>query len=122
MILLIVAALDPSELRDLYLEARCLKLDVLVEAHTETECEVALNCEEAIVGINSRDLKTLKTDLAVAERIASMIPGDRLSIAESGIKTRDEVVRLQALGYEGFLIGESLLREESPANALKELL
>ena len=122
VILLIVAALDPSELQDLYQEARVLNLDVLAEAHTEDECERALNCDDAIVGINSRDLKTLTTDLAVAERIASMIPDTRLSIAESGIKTRDEVVRLQTHGYKGFLIGESLLREDSPSDALKGLL
>ncbi len=122
VILLIVAGLDPSELIDLAAEAQTLGLDVLVEAHTEDECELALSCPDCIVGINSRNLKTLKTDLAVAETLASAIPSDRLSIAESGIKTREDVIRLQAKGYKGFLIGESLLRHDSPGTALKTLL
>jgi len=83
---------------------------------------VALACEGAIIGVNSRNLKTLVTDLAVAHELAKAIPDDRLCIAESGIRTGEDIKSLTASGYDGFLIGESLLRESLPGKALKELI
>ncbi|OVE75009.1 indole-3-glycerol phosphate synthase, partial [bacterium E08(2017)] len=74
-----------------------------------------------IVGVNSRDLKTLTTDLAVAERLAGMIPSDRLSVAESGIKTHSDIAKLKKVEYSGFLIGESILREAEPGMVLRAL-
>ncbi|MEI6166587.1 MAG: indole-3-glycerol phosphate synthase TrpC [bacterium] len=121
VVLLIVAALAPGQCELLYRESRELGLETIVEVHTAAELKVALSCEEAIIGVNSRNLKTLKTDLAVAHELAKRIPKDRLCIAESGIKTREDLLGLQEAGYHGFLIGESLLRETFPGKALKAL-
>ena len=121
VVLLIVAGLDRPRVLDLYAAAVDLRLDVLVEVHTPEELKVALECGQAILGVNSRNLKTLKTDLAVALALAPQIPKDRLAIAESGIRTREDVRRLQDVGYAGFLIGESLLRGGDPGRALRAL-
>ncbi len=121
VVLLIVAALEPGHCEVLFKQARELNLEVIVEVHTAAELKVALACEEAIIGVNSRNLKTLTTDLAVAHELAKAIPDDRLCIAESGIKTAEDIKGLQAAGYDGFLIGESLLRDPFPGKALKEL-
>jgi len=121
VVLLIVAALDPGRCELLFREACELSLETIVEVHTAGDLKTALACEGAIIGVNSRDLKTLQTDLAVAYELVKAIPNDRLCIAESGIKTREDILGLQAAGYDGFLIGESLLREESPGRALKAL-
>lgn len=122
IVLLIVAAVEEDTLRDLYREAQEWGLDVLVEAHTGPELATALSLEAAIVGVNSRDLKTLRTDLAVARELAAMIPHDRVSIAESGIKSREDIEQLEAAGYRGFLIGESLMSAPDPAEKLRDLL
>lgn len=122
VILLIAAALEDRELHLLYEEAIKLGLDVLAEVHDSIELKRVLPLEKAIVGVNSRNLKTLQTDLATARTLASQIPPERVSIAESGIKTRAEIESLQSHGYDGFLIGESLLRQEHPALALQQLL
>lgn len=121
-ILLIAAALDRAEMRDLYDVALAAGLEVLAEAHNEAELEASLDLPDAIIGVNSRDLKTLKTDLAVARRLASAIPANRLSVAESGIRTRADVVSLEAAGYKGFLIGESILRDADCAMQLRRLM
>lgn len=121
VVLLIVAALEASLLTDLYNQAKELRLEVLAEAHTAEEVDAALALPEAILGINSRNLKTLKTNLDVAEALADRIPDERLSIAESGIRTRADVVRLESHGYDGFLVGETLLRAVSPGAALRAL-
>jgi indole-3-glycerol phosphate synthase len=120
-VLLIVAAVAPDSMAVLYREALAGGLDVLAEAHTEDEVGAALRLDRAIVGVNSRDLRTLKTDLAVARRLAGLIPDDRLCVAESGIRTRADVVALEACGYDGFLVGETLLRAGDPPARLREL-
>jgi len=122
VILLIAGALESDSLHELYEEAVGFGLEVLVEAHTEKEVESALHLEKAIVGINSRDLKTLKTDLAVARRLATCIPQDRLAVAESGMHSRADIKELEALGYGGFLIGEALMADDDPGKKLSELL
>jgi indole-3-glycerol phosphate synthase len=122
VVLLIVAALEPALLRALYEAALAFGLEVLAEAHTEDELRTALDLNEAIVGINSRDLKTLKTDLAVAARLVENVPDGRPAIAESGIASRVEIERLEAAGFDGFLIGEALLRHADPAAKLREFL
>ncbi len=122
LILLIVAALGHDELQALYGAARELRLEVLVESHTADELARALALPEAIIGVNSRNLKTLKADLAVAHELAAQIPADRLGIAESGISQRSEIEALQACGYRGFLIGEALVSDDDPAGRLAELL
>jgi len=122
VVLLIAAALPPPDLRALYEVAIQFGLEALVEAHTAAEVKAALALEHAIVGVNSRDLKTLATDLAIARELAALIPDDRLAIAESGIRTRADVAALERAGYDGFLIGETLLRDPAPGAKLRELL
>ena len=122
VILLIVAALDRGALHELHTVAAECGLDVLVESHTAREMELALELDGAIIGVNSRDLKTLKTDLQVAVDLAPMMPGDRLCVAESGIKTRADIEMLLDVGYNGFLIGEALMADGDPAAKLSELL
>ena len=81
-----------------------------------------MSLEGAIVGVNSRNLRTLVTDLTVAHELARVLPAHRPWIAESGIRTRDEMTALCAAGYTGFLIGETLLRAQDPGDALRALL
>ena len=121
-VLLIAAMLEPVQLADLVAEAREIGLDVLLEIHDERELEMALQVPVELVGINNRDLRSFQTDLAVTERLAPRLPGDRLVVAESGIATRADVLRLQAAGASVFLVGESLMRESDIGAKLDELL
>ena len=121
VILLIVAALDAPLLRSLYEEALRYDLEIIAEAHTAKELRLALDLEEAIIGINSRNLATLKCGLSIVQQLAHLIPKDRLCIAESGIRKRADVVTLEKLGYDGFLVGEALLRDGDPLAKLIEL-
>ncbi len=122
VVLLIVAALERDDLKRLYECASCHGLEALVESHTIEEMETALSLDDAIVGVNSRNLKTLKTDLTVAGKIAEGIPPGRLSVAESGIKGAGDIRWLSMRGYDGFLVGEMLLREDDPAGTLRKLM
>ncbi len=121
VILLIAAGLPDEQMHRLYERALLLGLDVLAEVHTHEELVRVLPLKAAIIGVNSRNLKTLKTDLAIAHALASEIPSGRISIAESGISCREEIVSLEKAGYDGFLIGESLLRSEDTGAALAGL-
>ncbi len=121
-VLLIVAALTQKELLTLAERARELQLDVLCEAHDETELQRALDAGCDLVGVNSRDLRTFKVDLGTAFRLAKRIPKNVISVAESGIHTSADIARLRAAGYHGFLIGESLMKAPSPGDALRSLL
>lgn len=121
-VLLIAAALDGDTLREYAAQASALGLDVLLEVHDEAELETALTVPVELVGINNRNLSTFVTDLAVTERLLPGIPGDRLVVAESGIASRADVLRLQQAGAGAFLIGESLMREADIEGKLRELL
>jgi indole-3-glycerol phosphate synthase len=121
-ILLIVAALSQAELISLAQAARGYDLDVLCEVHDEDELRRALNAGCDLIGVNSRDLRTFQVDLATAIRLADLIPKNVVRVAESGIKTGADVARLRVSGYQAFLIGESLMKAESPGEALKALL
>lgn len=120
-ILLIMAALSDEQAAELYDTAQSLDLDVLIETHDETEIERALRLDPAMIGVNNRNLKTMEVSLETAGRLAPMIPHTILKIAESGIYTSDDIRRLQRHGYQGFLIGESLMKADNPGQALKEL-
>jgi indole-3-glycerol phosphate synthase len=122
VILLIAAGLTPERCVTLHQESVELGLEAIVEVHTREELAVAIQCKGAIIGVNSRNLKTLTTNLSVAYDLVESIPDGRLCLAESGIKTGSDLKRLKAAGYDGFLIGESLLRQRSPSEALKALL
>ena len=121
VLLLIIAGLDSHLLVELYHQSIECGLDVLAEAHTEEEAETALGLEKCIVGVNSRNLDTLETDLETARKVSSMIPQDRVSIAESGIKCREDIVELQERGYNGFLVGELLMKADDPGSELRAL-
>ena len=121
-VLLIVAVLSPAELLALSKKSRELGLDVLCEAHSEEELHRALDSGCELIGVNNRDLRSFKVDVNTALRLAEMIPKNVVSVAESGIDSGADIARLRAAGYQAFLIGESLMKAESPAEALKTLL
>jgi len=121
-ILLIMAALSDTQARELEQVAIGLDLDVLVEVHDREELERALPLETSLIGINNRNLKTLQTDLAVTEELAPLVPPDRWVIAESGIRTPNDLRRLAAVGLNCYLIGESLMRQGDVTKAVRALL
>lgn len=121
-VLLIVAALSPEQLSNLHRRALALQLDVLVEVHDEVELETAVQAGAEIIGVNSRNLKNLQVDPMVHLRLAERLPKSALKIAESGISNGSEISELRAIGYQAFLIGESLMRADNPGTRLKELL
>ncbi len=113
--------LEFEELNDYYRLASELNLDVLLEVHDEAELEMALATDCKLIGINNRNLQTFETDLATTERLLPRIPDDCFVVAESGIVDRSDVLRLQKAGAKGFLVGESLMREENIGAKLREL-
>jgi len=121
-ILLIVAALDRKELESLAGIAHSHGLDVLCEAHDEAELQRALDAGCDLIGINSRDLRTFEVNLETAFRLAEKMPAACVRVAESGIRSGADVARLRSAGYDGFLIGESLMKAESPGDALAKLM
>jgi indole-3-glycerol phosphate synthase len=121
-VLLIAAALDLSRLQEFSRLAGELELDVLLEVHDEAELERALQVPAAMLGINNRNLQTFHTDLATTERLLPLIPAGRLVVAESGLRHRADIRRLQQAGAQAFLIGESLMREADVAAKLTSLL
>jgi indole-3-glycerol phosphate synthase len=121
-ILLIVAALDQKELVSLAGIARSYSLDVLCEAHDETELQRALDAGCELIGINSRDLRTFEVNLETAFHLAEKIPATCVRVAESGIQSGADLARLRSAGYEAFLIGESLMKAERPGKALAKLM
>jgi indole-3-glycerol phosphate synthase len=121
-ILLIVAALTDKELRSLAANARIAGLDVLCEAHDEQEFDRALDAGCDLIGVNSRNLHTFEVDLETAFRLAKKIPDNCVAVAESGIRSGVDLARLRAAGYDAFLIGESLMKQAHPGEALARLL
>ncbi len=122
-LLLIVAALKSSQLRELLSEAAAAGVAVLVEAHTESEAEVAVEAGARIVGVNNRDLSTFVTDLAVAEKLApSLAEADVIKVAESGVSSPEGARRMAAAGYDAILVGEAAVRAADPASFVGSLL
>jgi indole-3-glycerol phosphate synthase len=121
-ILLIVAALSQAELTALARKAREFGLDVLCEVHDEAELARALDAGCDLIGVNSRDLRTFQVDLETAFRLSEMMPKNLFRVAESGIHSGEDIARLRVAGYQAFLIGESLMKAESPGGALRRLL
>jgi len=121
-ILLIVAALEPTQLADLMHAAVAEGLDVLTEVHDADELAVALRAGATLIGINNRDLRTFHTTTDVTRRLIGTVPAGVTAISESGLADAAELAELEALGVGGFLIGESLMVRESPGDALASLL
>jgi indole-3-glycerol phosphate synthase len=121
-ILLIAAALSQTALISLAQAACQYDLDVLCEVHDEDELHRAIDAGCHLIGVNSRDLRTFKVDLATAFRLADLMPNNVVRVAESGIHSGADIARLRTAGYQAFLIGESLMKAESPGEALKTLL
>lgn len=121
-ILLIVAALDQAQLEFLAGQARAHDLDVLCEAHDETELHRALDAGCDLVGVNSRDLRTFKVDLETSYRLIDKIPPHVLAVAESGIRSSTDIASLRSAGYRAFLVGETLMKEAAPGLVLQSLL
>jgi indole-3-glycerol phosphate synthase len=119
--ILLIAALLGGALPILHEKARALGLSVLVEVHDEEELNAVMKAKPTLVGVNARNLKTLKTDLNVTRALAGKA-GSATLIAESGLKTRAELDEFAGLGYKGFLIGTSFMKTGDPGKALKELL
>jgi len=122
-VLLIVAALDDQTLGRLRRLAEDeLGLDALVEVHSRKELRRALTCGGSFVGVNNRDLRTFAVSLEPSIELAQHFPSGLIAISESGLRSASELARLQAIGYRGFLIGENLMREDSPGEALRRLI
>ncbi len=123
VILLIVAMLNDAKLLELLnLAEEELGLDALVEVHTKEELIRALDIGAKIIGVNNRDLHSFKVSLDVSRELIKFAPNDVLMIAESGLTIREDLLELKKLGFNGFLIGESLMRSENPEEALRDLI
>jgi indole-3-glycerol phosphate synthase len=122
IVLLIVAALSKSQLKDFYDLATELGMASLVEVHTQSELESAMEISPRIVGVNSRNLKTLEVSASVFEELIPTIPSSVIRVAESGISTRGDVAQAQKVGATAILVGESLVKSGDPISAMRELL
>lgn len=121
LLLLIVAGLKQSEYVDFYQMATELGMDVLVEVHNQEELERAFDVNPKIVGVNSRNLKTLELDARIFDQLLPQIPAGVVAVAESGISLRSEVAHIESLGGKAILVGETLVKAGNPARAIAEL-
>ena len=121
-VLLIVAALDEAALTALLAAAHALDLAVLVEVHDGDELSRALGVGADMIGVNNRNLRTLDVDLTASETLIEAIPAERLAVAESGLRTRSDLLSLRRAGYDAFLIGESFMTQPDPGAALTSFL
>ncbi len=121
-ILLIVAMLTPERLSELLRLSQGFWMQCLVEVHDERELDIALEAGAEIVGINNRDLRTFVTDLETTERVAPLVPTDRIVVSESGISSRADIDRVRAAGAHAVLVGESLVTAPDVAAKLRELV
>jgi indole-3-glycerol phosphate synthase len=119
--LLIAAALEPARLEDLMFSCRALDMDSLVEVHNETELAAAVGAEADLIGINNRDLHTFNVSLETTERLAPMVPGGTVIVAESGVETPADIERMKACGVHAVLVGGTLMRAPDLAAATRWL-
>ena len=120
-VLLITALLDRDQLREFGALAAELGLECLVEVHDEVELERAVEITAEVVGVNNRNLASFQVDLATTERLTRLMPPDRVVVSESGIRTRDDILRLEQAPVDAVLVGEALMRAENPAQMLERL-
>jgi indole-3-glycerol phosphate synthase len=121
-VLLIVSALRQEDLVALLAEVRRLGMEALVETHDRQEVERAIAADARVIGVNHRDLQTFKMDMTLATTLRPLVPAGRLLVAESGIRTPDDLSRMQAAGIDAVLVGTSLMCEPDPGSALRRLL
>jgi indole-3-glycerol phosphate synthase len=121
-VLLIVGALDQATLASLLQAADRLSLAALVEVHDLDELHRAMEANARVIGVNSRNLRTLSVEPEVFDRIAEQLPKEVTAVAESGIRTHDDIARLSRSGYHAFLVGERLIAQADPGAALRELV
>ena len=121
-VLLIVAALERSQLAQLLAVAKSRGIAALVEVHDEPETNAALEAGAQLIGINHRDLRTFAVDLALTERLRKVIPTTAVVVAESGIRTPDDARRVYEAGANAILVGEALMRADNPAGRIRELM
>lgn len=121
-ILIILAAIDDDCAKALEETAFELGMDVLIETHNEKEMERALNLTSPMIGVNNRNLRDFHVDLAVTEKLAAMVPDNKLLIGESGIFTHEDCLRLEKCHVKNFLIGESLMRQDDVTFATRQVL
>ena len=121
-VLLIVAALDQNSLTSLLDAAQGLSLAALVEIHDRDELHRAVDAGARVIGVNSRNLRTLAVDPDVFSQVADQLPRGTTKVAESGIRTSDDIARLSEIGYDAFLVGERLITQPDPGAALRELV
>ncbi len=120
--LLIVAGLQPDQLKSLYLAARGRNLDVLVEVHNEWETEVALELKPDMIGINNRDLATFETDIRTTERLIKMIPEGILKVSESALHSRKDVQLVESYGADCVLIGTAFCGSPDIGAKVREVM
>lgn len=120
-ILLIVSALQDTQMAELLALAHELGMDALIEVHDEQELERALQLDAPLLGINNRNLRTFETDLDTTLRMLEGIPADRLIVTESGIHSTEDVQRMRDHQVHAFLVGEAFMRANNPGNELQEL-
>lgn len=122
IVLLIVAALSDLQLSEFYAIAKSLGMQVLVETHTLEEVERALLLDPEIIGVNARDLTTLKIDLGAFDKLAKSIPAGKIKVAESGISSVAEVISYRNSGAEAILVGEALVKDGDPAQMIQNFI
>jgi indole-3-glycerol phosphate synthase len=120
-ILLIAACLDDAQLRDMEAIALGLDMAVLVEVHNQAELERALQLKTPLIGVNNRNLQTFEVSLETTLALRMLVPAGRILVTESGIHTREDVLRLGAAGVNAFLVGEAFMRAPEPGEALAKL-
>ncbi len=120
-VLLIASCLDDAQMADFEAIARSLDMAVLVEVHDQAELERALRLQTPLMGINNRNLKTFEVSLDTTLALRAMVPADRILVTESGIQSRDDVLRMGAAGVNAFLVGEAFMRAPEPGEALSTL-
>lgn len=121
-LLLIVAAMSPETLAGLLELSRGLGMDSLVEVHSEAELTIAAKSGARIIGINNRNLKTLNVDINTTRRLMPLVPRDRITVSESGIRTRHDIRAMEKMGVRAVLIGEALMTAPDIGAKMKELL